>query len=122
MPYIPITEKEREEMLKIIGKGIEELFSVIPEKSRPDKLPDFPGGLSEIELRSYFKKLASRNKPLVPFVGLGVYDHYIPSVPIFPSTLSHSWSSEYFKFSGMFISPPICALRFCKRVASQSHP
>jgi len=80
MPYIPITEKEREEMLKIIGKGIEELFSVIPEKSRPDKLPDFPGGLSEIELKRYFKKLASRNKPLVPFVGLGVYDHYIPSV------------------------------------------
>ena len=80
MPYIPITEKEKEEMLKIIGKGIEELFSVIPEKSRCDKLPDFPGGLSEIELRSYFKELASKNKPLVPFVGLGVYDHYIPSV------------------------------------------
>ncbi len=80
MPYIPITDREREEMLKIIGKGIEELFSVIPEESRPDKLPDFPGGLSEIELRSYFKELASKNNPLVPFAGLGVYDHYIPSV------------------------------------------
>ena len=80
MPYIPLTDREREEMLKIIGKGIEEIFSVIPEGARARKLPEFPGGFSEMELEHYFKKLASRNKPLIPFVGLGVYDHYIPSI------------------------------------------
>ena len=80
MPYIPITEEEREEMLKTIGKGIEELFSVIPPESRLKEMPDFPGGFSEIELRKYFKELAGKNKILIPFAGLGVYDHYIPSI------------------------------------------
>jgi glycine cleavage system pyridoxal-binding protein P len=34
MNYIPVTESEREEMLKVIGKGIEEIFEAIPKKLR----------------------------------------------------------------------------------------
>uniref|UniRef100_A0A7C4YCZ9 Probable glycine dehydrogenase (decarboxylating) subunit 1 n=1 Tax=candidate division WOR-3 bacterium TaxID=2052148 RepID=A0A7C4YCZ9_UNCW3 len=80
MHYIPVNEKEREEMLKLIGASIEEIFSTIPENLRfKGKLP-LPQGISEIEVRRIFKELSAKNKELVIFAGLGAYDHYIPSV------------------------------------------
>lgn len=67
-------------MLKIIGASIEEIFSTIPENVRfKGKLP-LPDGISEIEVRKILKKLGGKNKELILFAGLGVYDHYIPSV------------------------------------------
>ncbi len=80
MHYIPVNEKEREEMLKVIGASIEEIFSTIPENVRfKGELP-VPDGISEIEVRRLLKEIGGKNKELVIFAGLGAYDHYIPAV------------------------------------------
>ena len=36
--------------------------------------------MSELEVRDLFEKLGSQNKQLTCFAGMGVYDHYTPSV------------------------------------------
>lgn len=80
MHYIPVNEKEREEMLKVIGASIEEIFSTIPENIRfKGKLP-IPSGISELEVRKILKELGKKNRELIIFAGLGAYDHYIPAV------------------------------------------
>jgi len=47
-----------------------------------------PSELSELEVRDTFEKLGSQNKLLTCFAGMGVYDHYTPSVV--PSLLQRS--------------------------------
>jgi len=83
MRYIPSTAEERAEMLAAIGRGsIDELFSDIPaevlERYRPLDLE----ARSELELSSEIKRLAEENSGarLIPFLGGGIYDHYIPSI------------------------------------------
>jgi glycine dehydrogenase subunit 1 len=80
MRYIPVTEFERKEMLKVIGKGIEELFEAIPDELKKHLSFNFPPPLSELEVRKEVKRLENSNKELICFAGGGVYDHYIPSV------------------------------------------
>ncbi|MGQ4834073.1 MAG: aminomethyl-transferring glycine dehydrogenase subunit GcvPA [Candidatus Asgardarchaeia archaeon] len=84
--YLPLTNEEREEMLRSIGKtSIEELFSDIPEKFRLSKELDIPDGLSELELQKELRRLASKNKTFFDmpmFLGGGVWPHYIPAVII----------------------------------------
>jgi len=71
-------------MLRAVGVStVDELFSVIPEAVRLEGELALPDGLTEIELESHMRSLASRNRPagaLVSFLGAGTYDHYIPSV------------------------------------------
>lgn len=80
MDWIPLTEADREVMLRVIGVGsTDELFSTIPAslKSGPLKLPE---GLDEPGLRALAAEYAARNRvDLVSFVGGGYYDHYIPA-------------------------------------------
>ncbi|OWZ83025.1 aminomethyl-transferring glycine dehydrogenase subunit GcvPA [Natranaerobius trueperi] len=82
--YLPHTEKERREMLESIGvESVEELFSDIPKDVLLKRDLNLPGSLSEPELLKHFQTLASKNEDLTeytPFIGAGVYDHYIPSV------------------------------------------
>lgn len=79
--YIPLTQRDREEMLREIGvSSIDELFASIPENLR------FKGELKieaipeEARLIDYFKSLKSMNayddKKI--FLGAGAYNHYIP--------------------------------------------
>lgn len=81
-PYIPITEKDKEDMLEQIGAAsIEELFSDIPERVRLNRKLNLPDGLSEMELKSYFEKLSRQNgSDYLCFRGAGSYQHYIPAV------------------------------------------
>jgi len=83
MRYIPNTGSDREEMLAAIGRSsIEELFSDIPEPVlKRFRLLGLPPR-SEIEVASEIGELASANEGagLIPFLGGGVYDHYVPSI------------------------------------------
>ncbi|WP_085508847.1 aminomethyl-transferring glycine dehydrogenase subunit GcvPA [Thalassobacillus devorans] len=82
--YLPMTEKDKQEMLDTIGiNKTEELFEDIPEKVR------FKGELgikppsNEYKLTKELTELANKNvnlKSHTSFLGAGVYDHYIPSV------------------------------------------
>ena len=69
-------------MLAEIGVGsIEQLFSGIPEKLRLRRLLDIPKALSEPELVEYFHARAARNSTgTPPFIGAGIYHHYLPVV------------------------------------------
>jgi len=67
-------------MLAAVGAGsIDELFASIGPSllSRPLALPP---GRSEMEVTAFLREMAGRNATnLIPFVGGGFYDHYIPA-------------------------------------------
>lgn len=84
MPFIPTTEKNRQEMLKAIGvSSIEELLQCIPESIRVKGELHLPPPLSEMEVRKVLQEMASQNETTethVCFLGGGAYDHFIPAV------------------------------------------
>jgi glycine dehydrogenase subunit 1 len=85
--YLPTTKAERQEMLKAIGKpSIESLFEDIPPALRLSQQrsisTDFPTAHSEQELVRHFKKLVAvnNNRPMLNFLGGGIYPTFIPAV------------------------------------------
>lgn len=84
MRYIPNTEAQCEEMLRIIGvKDIEELFSVIPQAIRFKGNLALPEKLSEAELLELATELSGLNanaESHISFLGGGAYNHFTPSV------------------------------------------
>ncbi len=83
MPYIPHTEQDRREMLKVIGaESIDELFREIPADLRLKGELNVPSALDEHKLGQFLNSLAAKNKNLadvVCFLGAGIYDRYIPA-------------------------------------------
>ena len=79
MDYIPATEKDIQEMLKLIGVG--SINDLVKELSPPftDNKLNLAQPKSELELIQHMKGLAHTNKLLRYFVGAGAYNHYIPS-------------------------------------------
>jgi glycine dehydrogenase subunit 1 len=81
--YIPHTDAELQEMLKVIGvTSIDELFSDIPTKLRLNRKLELPDGMSEMEMSNRFKELSSMNATTdknLCFLGGGAYDHIIPA-------------------------------------------
>lgn len=84
MHYIPVSEKDRELMLKSIGvSSFDDLIDCIPEKIRLKTPLNLPKPVSEIELKRILRNIASRNlscEDAICFLGGGAYDHFIPSV------------------------------------------
>jgi glycine dehydrogenase subunit 1 len=87
MPYFSLTDRDREEMLQVIGTdSTDALFADIPESLRTKARSAFAsmgGPLSELETRRLLGTLAARNVNLESaacFLGAGSYDHYIPAV------------------------------------------
>lgn len=85
VPYLPNTDNDRTEMLKAIGaSSVDDLFSDIPTQLREKAQMNLPPALSEPELMSHIYSLAAQNlhfgdpSSLIPFIGAGIYDHYIP--------------------------------------------
>jgi len=82
--YIPVTEKERQRMLKFLGiSTFEELIKCIPSEVRVKGELKIPGPLSEIELLKEMKELSSKNvdgKGYLIFLGGGAYDHFVPTI------------------------------------------
>lgn len=81
MAYLYNTPEQQREMLTTIGvDSVAELFEQIPAQLRLDRALDLPPALTEIELESHLRLLASRNRGgSVSFVGGGAYDHFIPA-------------------------------------------
>ena len=68
-------------MLERVGiDSIDDLYAQIPESIRFRGDYKLPYEMNEIELRLLFEKIGSLNKQLTCFAGMGVYDHYTPSV------------------------------------------
>lgn len=84
MPYIANTPDDQRQMLEAIGlSSLEQLFSVVPEKMRLNRLLEVPPALTELELTAHLTELAAQNAPAgekVCFLGAGSYDHFIPAI------------------------------------------
>lgn len=82
--YLPMTNDDREQMLKTIGiESVDELFSDIPKDVRFKGDLKIENALPEQELFQFMSSLANKNvntKAYPSFLGAGVYDHYIPSI------------------------------------------
>jgi glycine cleavage system P protein (glycine dehydrogenase) subunit 1 len=83
-PFLALTERDREEMLRTIGvSSVEELFRDIPAGMRFDRELDLEPALSEQEVSAHLAELAARNADTtreLSFLGAGIYDHYVPAV------------------------------------------
>ncbi|MFN2371986.1 MAG: glycine dehydrogenase, partial [Candidatus Krumholzibacteriia bacterium] len=83
MPYVPHTPEDIRAMLSVIGvDAVDDLFAHLPAAVRLDRPLDLPPGLSEEEVRRYFRRAALRNHgtgELVCFLGGGAYDAIVPA-------------------------------------------
>jgi glycine dehydrogenase subunit 1 len=87
--YFPHTEDDLQAMMEKVGvERLGDLYAQIPEAIRFRGDYQLPSEMSELEVRDLFEKLGSQNKQLTCFAGMGVYDHYTPSV--IPSLLQRS--------------------------------
>ena len=79
-PYIANTPQDTQDMLRAIGvRSIDDLFVDIKPHHRPKSF-NLPAGQSESETLSYIRNLSEKNAAqLIPFIGCGYYDHYIPA-------------------------------------------
>ncbi|HCX1434117.1 TPA: aminomethyl-transferring glycine dehydrogenase subunit GcvPA [Staphylococcus aureus] len=82
--YIPLTEKDKQEMLQTIGaKSIGELFDDVPSDILLNRDLNIAEGEAETTLLRRLNRIASKNitkETHTSFLGAGVYDHYAPSV------------------------------------------
>jgi glycine dehydrogenase subunit 1 len=97
MSYIPITDNDVVEMLKVIKKkSIDDLFNVIPDKFRLDYDKfNVPNAYSEQEVFSLLNNMgntnyAAKNKT---FIGGGAYDHYVPKIVDFLASRSEFYTA-----------------------------
>ncbi len=79
-PYIPNTDDDVHAMLKAVGvASVDALFADIRPEHAPKSF-DLPQGLSEFEVMERLRLMAAKNTgALVPFIGGGFYDHYVPA-------------------------------------------
>ncbi|MCS4733581.1 aminomethyl-transferring glycine dehydrogenase subunit GcvPA [Staphylococcus aureus] len=82
--YIPLTEKDKQEMLQTIGaKSIGELFGDVPSDILLNRDLNIAEGEAETTLLRRLNRIASKNitkETHTSFLGAGVYDHYASSV------------------------------------------
>ncbi len=83
MTYIPNTDAERAEMLRVVGvERVEDLFHDVPETHRYVPF-NLPRPLSEAEILAELRDMAEMNADLdhaACFLGAGAYNHFVPSV------------------------------------------
>jgi glycine dehydrogenase subunit 1 len=82
MKFLPVSDSERAEMLRVIGaSSMEDLFASIPPGVRAE--PKLPPPASEIEIRRDLASLSARtaNARTGPFfLGAGLYNHYVSAI------------------------------------------
>lgn len=82
--YIPLTEKDKQEMLQTIGaKSIGELFGDVPSDILLNRDLNIAESEAETTLLRRLNRIASKNitkETHTSFLGAGVYDHYASSV------------------------------------------
>jgi len=84
VPFLPHTEADRRSMLEVTGTdSIGDLFAHVPAEVRLARALELPPALGEAALARHLDGLAAgnaRGAAVVPFVGAGAYDHYVPPV------------------------------------------
>ena len=79
--YFPHNQDDLQTMLERVGvDSLDTLYAQIPETIRFRDDYKLPSEMSELEVRQLFERLGSQNLQLMCFAGMGVYDHYMPSV------------------------------------------
>ncbi|MDP6394647.1 MAG: aminomethyl-transferring glycine dehydrogenase subunit GcvPA [Desulfobacterales bacterium] len=83
MRYLPHTEEDIAEMLRVVGvHTLDDLFSLIPKSCCCRTRLDLPEAISEWELNSHMVRLAG-NMAAFPeyetYLGAGSYEHFIPA-------------------------------------------
>ena len=79
--YFPHTDEDLKVMLERVGvESLDALYADIPESIRFRGDYELPSEMSEMEVRELFETLGAENQQLTCFAGMGVYDHYTPSV------------------------------------------
>src|SRR5688500_12770980 len=84
MRYLPLSDADRSEMLKVIGAGsVDELFRDVPEEARlTGPIHGLPMHASEMAVERDMKTMAGKNMVAgeVPFfLGCGAYRHHVPA-------------------------------------------
>ncbi len=80
MRYLPHTQEDITEMLKVTGHdSLDDLFNSIPESCRLKGDLDLPDALTEWELNDHMEGLAANMTATKVFIGAGSYRHHIPS-------------------------------------------
>jgi glycine dehydrogenase subunit 1 len=84
MRYLPLSNADRSEMLRVVGAGsIDDLFVDVPEAARlVGKIEGLPDHASELDVERQLGALARTNMVAgdVPFfLGCGAYRHHIPA-------------------------------------------
>jgi glycine dehydrogenase subunit 1 len=82
MRYLPHTDQEIAEMLKVVGRNsLEELFCSVPDGCRYDGKMDLPEPLNEWALTDHAAELGEAmgvDHKFTVLIGAGSYDHNIP--------------------------------------------
>lgn len=84
MRYLPLSDADRAEMLRVIGAGaIDDLFRDVPEAARlTGPIEGLPNHQSELAVERHMGALARKNMVAgeVPFfLGCGAYKHHVPA-------------------------------------------
>ncbi|MGZ2411518.1 glycine cleavage system P protein (glycine dehydrogenase) subunit 1 [Sphingomonas sp. F9_3S_D5_B_2] len=84
MRYLPLSDADRSEMLRVIGAdSVDELFSDVPEELRlKHPIEGLPMHASELAVERHMSALSRKNMVAgdVPFfLGCGAYKHHVPA-------------------------------------------
>jgi glycine dehydrogenase subunit 1 len=84
MRYLPLSDADRSEMLRVVGaRSIDELFRDVPQGARLNgTIRDLPDHASELAVDRHMSALARKNVAAgdVPFfLGCGAYKHHVPA-------------------------------------------
>ena len=84
MRYLPLSDADRSEMLRVIGaSSIDDLFRDTPEEARLEgAIPGLPMHASEMAVERHMTALSRKNMVAgdVPFfLGCGAYKHHVPA-------------------------------------------
>lgn len=83
MRYLPLTDKDRADMLAAIGaKSVDDLYKNVPAAARNKKELNLPDHQGELEVEKTLARMAAKNHPASEgpfFLGAGCYYHHIPA-------------------------------------------
>ena len=84
MRYLPLTDEDRAEMLKVIGaKSVDDFYADVPEAARlTGTIRDLPDHQGELAVERHLARLAAMNTAASDgpfFVGCGAYKHHVPA-------------------------------------------
>lgn len=83
MQYLPHTQQDIDEMLKVVGvKSLDDLFPTIPKESKCTEELNLPKAMTEWELNAHMEEVACKmmcTSDYRVYLGAGSYEHYIPA-------------------------------------------